>query len=179
MQTSYNFYFGASQTAVVKNTYKFNGQHNFQAQMKAAEELRQKEEEEEKRKIAERRREEKRLEREVRSGSYLMDVHTEAELQGSEDKKQFFHATPCRILKIMSLCVSAQRQEEKQRQLKRQKELMTLAHQHYRRTSLLWRGLTPWKRLVQLRRASVEVNHLSCPFQLVSLSGTQGASRRY
>lgn len=50
----------------LNKTSKFNGKHNFQAQMKAAEELRLREEEEEKRKAAERRREEKRLEREVR-----------------------------------------------------------------------------------------------------------------
>ncbi|XP_030613164.1 coiled-coil domain-containing protein 191 [Archocentrus centrarchus] len=50
-----------------------------------------------------------------------------------------------------------EREEEKQRQLKRQKELMTLAGQHYRRTSLLRRGLAPWKRLIQLRQDSVEL----------------------
>lgn len=79
---------------------------------------------------------------------------------------------PCRILKIISLCVSAQREEEKQRQLKRQRELMALARQHHRRTLLLRRGLAPWKRLIQLRQASVEVNHLSCPFQLSVYSDT-------
>uniref|UniRef100_A0A3B4F8D1 Coiled-coil domain containing 191 n=1 Tax=Pundamilia nyererei TaxID=303518 RepID=A0A3B4F8D1_9CICH len=131
MQTSYHFYFGTSKTAVVKkNTSKFNGKHNFQAQMKAAEELRLREEEEEKRKAAGRRREEKRLER----------------------QKRFSH--------------------EKQKQLKRQRELMALARQHHCRTLLLRRGLAPWKRLIQLRQASVEVNHLSCPFQLSVYSDT-------
>lgn len=173
MQTSYHFYFGTSKTAVVKkNTSKFNGKHNFQAQMKAAEELRLREEEEEKRKAAERRREEKRLEREVRCTSYFMDVRKKAELRGSEYKKRFSHVTPCRILKIISLCVSAQREEEKQRQLKRQRELMALARQHHCRTLLLRWGLAPWKRLIQLRQASVEVNHLSCPFQLSVYSDT-------
>uniref|UniRef100_I3K997 Coiled-coil domain containing 191 n=1 Tax=Oreochromis niloticus TaxID=8128 RepID=I3K997_ORENI len=60
----------------------------------------------------------------------------------------------------------------KPRQLKRQRELMALARQHHRRTLLLRRGLAPWKRLIQLRHASVEVNHLSCPFQLSVYSDT-------
>ncbi|XP_039900411.1 coiled-coil domain-containing protein 191 [Simochromis diagramma] len=50
-----------------------------------------------------------------------------------------------------------EREEEKQRQLKRQRELMALARQHHCRTLLLRRGLAPWKRLVQLRLASVEL----------------------
>lgn len=59
-------------------------------------------------------------------------------------------------IKIMSL----QREEEKQRQQKRHQELMRLARQHYHRTLLSHRGLAPWKRLIQLRQASMEVNHL-------------------
>lgn len=59
-------------------------------------------------------------------------------------------------IKIMSL----QREEEKQRQQKRHQELMGLARQHYHRTLLSHRGLAPWKRLIQLRQASMEVNHL-------------------
>ncbi|XP_005722862.1 coiled-coil domain-containing protein 191 [Pundamilia nyererei] len=50
-----------------------------------------------------------------------------------------------------------QREEEKQKQLKRQRELMALARQHHCRTLLLRRGLAPWKRLIQLRQASVEL----------------------
>uniref|UniRef100_A0A3P8RD17 Coiled-coil domain containing 191 n=1 Tax=Astatotilapia calliptera TaxID=8154 RepID=A0A3P8RD17_ASTCA len=92
-------------------------------------------------------------------------------------KKRFSHVTPCRILKIISLCVSAQREEEKQRQLKRQRELMALARQHHCRTLLLRRGLAPWKRLIQLRQASVEVNHLSCPFQLQCTLDWQQSAR--
>uniref|UniRef100_A0A3P9D5J0 Coiled-coil domain containing 191 n=1 Tax=Maylandia zebra TaxID=106582 RepID=A0A3P9D5J0_9CICH len=101
----------------------------------------------------------KRLEREVRCTSYFMDVRKKAELRGSEYKKRFSHVTPCRILKIISLCVSAQREEEKQRQLKRQRELMALARQHHCRTLLLRRGLAPWKRLIQLRQASLAERH--------------------
>uniref|UniRef100_A0A3B4F8I1 Coiled-coil domain containing 191 n=1 Tax=Pundamilia nyererei TaxID=303518 RepID=A0A3B4F8I1_9CICH len=118
---------------------------------------------------------EKRLERQVRCTSYFMDVCKKAELRGSEYKKRFSHVTPCRILKIISLCVSAQREEEKQKQLKRQRELMALARQHHCRTLLLRRGLAPWKRLIQLRQASVEVNHLSCPFQRCTLGWQQSA----
>ncbi|KAM3593051.1 uncharacterized protein V6R79_005140 [Siganus canaliculatus] len=50
-----------------------------------------------------------------------------------------------------------EREEEKQRQLKRQQELLTLARQHYHRTSLLRRGLAPWKRLIQLRQADMRL----------------------
>ncbi|KAG7225020.1 hypothetical protein INR49_014475, partial [Caranx melampygus] len=49
-----------------------------------------------------------------------------------------------------------ERQEEKQRQLKRQQELLKLARQHYHRT-LLQRGLAPWKRLIQLRQANMQL----------------------
>ncbi|KAF7213862.1 coiled-coil domain-containing protein 191 [Nothobranchius furzeri] len=54
-----------------------------------------------------------------------------------------------------------QREEEKQRQRERHQELMRLAHQHYSTTLLSRRGLVPWKRLIQLKQASVELaeNH--------------------
>ncbi|XP_069015500.1 coiled-coil domain-containing protein 191 [Embiotoca jacksoni] len=53
------------------------------------------------------------------------------------------------------------RLEEKQQQMRRQHEFLKLARQHYHRTLLLRRGLAPWKRFVQLRRAGVELaeNH--------------------
>uniref|UniRef100_A0A3Q3KXT0 Coiled-coil domain containing 191 n=1 Tax=Mastacembelus armatus TaxID=205130 RepID=A0A3Q3KXT0_9TELE len=50
-----------------------------------------------------------------------------------------------------------EREEEKQRQLKRHQELLKLARQHYHRTLLLHRGLAPWKRLIQLGRANVQL----------------------
>lgn len=50
-----------------------------------------------------------------------------------------------------------EREEEKLRQLKRQQELMKLARQHYHRTLLLRRGLAPWKRLIQLRQANLQL----------------------
>lgn len=56
--------------------------------------------------------------------------------------------------------LSVQREEEKRRQQKRQQELTGLARQHYLRTLLSHRGLAPWKRLIQLRRDNVQVNHL-------------------
>uniref|UniRef100_A0A3B4WIW0 Coiled-coil domain containing 191 n=1 Tax=Seriola lalandi dorsalis TaxID=1841481 RepID=A0A3B4WIW0_SERLL len=49
------------------------------------------------------------------------------------------------------------REEEKQRQLKRQQELLKLARQHYHRTLLLRRGLAPWKRLIQLGQANIQL----------------------
>ncbi|KAI3354817.1 hypothetical protein L3Q82_004623 [Scortum barcoo] len=50
-----------------------------------------------------------------------------------------------------------EREEEKQRQVKRQQELLKLARQHYHRNLLLWRGLTPWKCLIELRQANVQL----------------------
>uniref|UniRef100_A0A3B4URV1 Coiled-coil domain containing 191 n=1 Tax=Seriola dumerili TaxID=41447 RepID=A0A3B4URV1_SERDU len=50
-----------------------------------------------------------------------------------------------------------EREEEKQRQLKRQQELLKLARQHYHRTLLLRRGLAPWKRLIQLGQANIQL----------------------
>ncbi|XP_073344994.1 coiled-coil domain-containing protein 191 [Pagrus major] len=50
-----------------------------------------------------------------------------------------------------------EREEEKQRQLKRQQELLKLAHQHYHRNLLLRRGLAPWKRLIQLKQANMQL----------------------
>ncbi|XP_071341276.1 coiled-coil domain-containing protein 191 [Trachinotus anak] len=50
-----------------------------------------------------------------------------------------------------------EREEEQQRQLKRQQELLKLARQHYHRTLLLRRGLAPWKRLIQLRQANIQL----------------------
>uniref|UniRef100_A0A665V4S3 Coiled-coil domain containing 191 n=1 Tax=Echeneis naucrates TaxID=173247 RepID=A0A665V4S3_ECHNA len=50
-----------------------------------------------------------------------------------------------------------EREEEKQRQLKKQQELLKLAREHYHRTVLLRRGLAPWKRLIQLRQANIQL----------------------
>ncbi|XP_068438049.1 coiled-coil domain-containing protein 191 [Clinocottus analis] len=50
-----------------------------------------------------------------------------------------------------------EREEEKQRQVKRQQELLKLARQHYRRNLLLRRGLAPWKRLIQIRQANIQL----------------------
>ncbi|XP_074477330.1 coiled-coil domain-containing protein 191 [Sebastes fasciatus] len=50
-----------------------------------------------------------------------------------------------------------EREEEKQRQLKRQQELLKLADQHYHRNLLLRRGLAPWKCLIQLRQANIQL----------------------
>lgn len=63
---------------------------------------------------------------------------------------------------MMSCSVCEQREEEKQRELKRLQECLKLACNHYNRTLLLRRGLAPWKRLIQLREANTEVNHLPC-----------------
>ncbi|CAJ1082147.1 LOW QUALITY PROTEIN: coiled-coil domain-containing protein 191 [Xyrichtys novacula] len=49
------------------------------------------------------------------------------------------------------------REEEKQRQLKRQQELMKLARQHYHRNLLLRQGLAPWRRLIQLGQANIQL----------------------
>ncbi|XP_056290370.1 coiled-coil domain-containing protein 191 isoform X2 [Pseudoliparis swirei] len=46
-----------------------------------------------------------------------------------------------------------EREEEKQRQ----QELMKLARQHHRRNLLLRRGLAPWKRLIQIRQANIQL----------------------
>ncbi|KAM6908466.1 coiled-coil domain-containing protein 191 [Lycodopsis pacificus] len=48
-------------------------------------------------------------------------------------------------------------EEEKQRQLKRQQELLKLARQHHHRNLLLRRGLAPWKRLIQIRQANLQL----------------------
>ncbi|KAK7879012.1 hypothetical protein WMY93_030765 [Mugilogobius chulae] len=50
-----------------------------------------------------------------------------------------------------------EREEEKQRQLRRQRELTSLASQHYHRTLLRRQGLAPWKRLVQLTQANMQI----------------------
>ncbi|KAM6900238.1 coiled-coil domain-containing protein 191 [Xenentodon cancila] len=54
-----------------------------------------------------------------------------------------------------------EREEEKQRELKRQQELTGVARQHYHKTLLLRWGLAPWKCLIQIRQASLELaeNH--------------------
>lgn len=52
-----------------------------------------------------------------------------------------------------------QREEEKQRELKRQQDLLMVAQQHYNRV-LLRRGLALWKRLVQLQQDAAEVSYL-------------------
>lgn len=102
--------------------------------------------EEEKRKGAEKKKEEKRQEREVRRVSRLMDGDT---LQN---------------IKMMSpWCVCVQREEEKQRRLKRQQDLLKLASQHYNRKLLLQRGLLPWKRFIQLKIQNTQVNKLISP----------------
>ncbi|XP_044031665.1 coiled-coil domain-containing protein 191 isoform X2 [Siniperca chuatsi] len=50
-----------------------------------------------------------------------------------------------------------EREEEKQRQVKRQQELLKLARQYYHRNLLLRRGLAPWKCLIQLRQANMQL----------------------
>ncbi|XP_053268844.1 coiled-coil domain-containing protein 191 [Pleuronectes platessa] len=50
-----------------------------------------------------------------------------------------------------------EREEENKRQVKRQQELLQVAHHHYRETLLLRRGLAPWKRLIQLKRANTQL----------------------
>ncbi|XP_036934665.1 coiled-coil domain-containing protein 191 isoform X1 [Acanthopagrus latus] len=50
-----------------------------------------------------------------------------------------------------------EREEEKQRQLKRQQELLRLANQHYHRNLLLRRGLAPWRCLIQLKQANMQL----------------------
>ncbi|XP_060950253.1 coiled-coil domain-containing protein 191 [Limanda limanda] len=50
-----------------------------------------------------------------------------------------------------------EREEENKRQVKRQQDLLQVARQHYRKTLLLRRGLAPWKRLIQLKRANTQL----------------------
>ncbi|XP_062235625.1 coiled-coil domain-containing protein 191 [Platichthys flesus] len=50
-----------------------------------------------------------------------------------------------------------EREEENKRQVKRQQELLQVARLHYRETLLLRRGLAPWKRLIQLKRANTQL----------------------
>ncbi|XP_045923228.1 coiled-coil domain-containing protein 191 [Micropterus dolomieu] len=50
-----------------------------------------------------------------------------------------------------------EREEEKRRQQKRQQELLKLACQHYHTYLLLRRGLAPWKRLIQLGQANMQL----------------------
>ncbi|XP_034428344.1 coiled-coil domain-containing protein 191 [Hippoglossus hippoglossus] len=50
-----------------------------------------------------------------------------------------------------------EREEESKRQVKRQQELLKVARQHYLGTLLLRRGLAPWKRLIQLKRANTQL----------------------
>ncbi|MED6254877.1 hypothetical protein ATANTOWER_001474 [Ataeniobius toweri] len=50
-----------------------------------------------------------------------------------------------------------EREAERQRQLKRHQELIRLACQHRNTTLLSHRGLAPWKRLIQLRHANMEL----------------------
>ncbi|KAM9827813.1 coiled-coil domain-containing protein 191 [Neosynchiropus ocellatus] len=49
------------------------------------------------------------------------------------------------------------REEEKERQLLRQQELLKVASQHYLRTLLLRRGLSPWRLLIQQRKAKTQL----------------------
>uniref|UniRef100_A0A3Q3KD43 Coiled-coil domain containing 191 n=1 Tax=Monopterus albus TaxID=43700 RepID=A0A3Q3KD43_MONAL len=60
-------------------------------------------------------------------------------------------------IKIVSPPLFVQREEEKQRQLKRHQKLLKLANQHYHRTLLLHRGLAPWKCLLELRQANIKL----------------------
>ncbi|XP_058494800.1 coiled-coil domain-containing protein 191 [Solea solea] len=50
-----------------------------------------------------------------------------------------------------------EREEEKQRHLKKQQEQLKLASQHNNRALLLWRGLAPWKHLIQLQHANMQL----------------------
>uniref|UniRef100_A0AAV2L9U7 Uncharacterized protein n=1 Tax=Knipowitschia caucasica TaxID=637954 RepID=A0AAV2L9U7_KNICA len=50
-----------------------------------------------------------------------------------------------------------EREEEKQKQLRRRQELMSLARQHFHQTLLRRRGLAPWKRLVELAQANMQL----------------------
>lgn len=160
---------------VLKYKKRITLMNNFQAEMKAAEERRQREEEEEKRKAAEKRREEKRQEREV-CIPYFMDRETE------RHESEYYNEQPSPETRISLIKQRhfLQREEEKQMQLKRQQELLKLARQHYYRTLLLRRGLAPWKRFIQLRKASMEVNHLPRHFVLTATQKRVSlASRRW
>ena len=79
----------------------------------------------------------------------------------------------------MSLSVCMQREEEKQRQLKRQQELLKVARQHYHRNLLLRRGLAPWKHLIQLSKTNTQVRHLSRPFQLSAATAYRVFSAKF
>ncbi|XP_061569692.1 coiled-coil domain-containing protein 191 [Cololabis saira] len=50
-----------------------------------------------------------------------------------------------------------EREEEKQRELKRQQQLTIVARQHYHKTLLSRWGLAPWKCLIQIRQARLEL----------------------
>ncbi|KAM9332167.1 coiled-coil domain-containing protein 191 [Pholidichthys leucotaenia] len=72
-----------------------------------------------------------------------------------------------------------EREEENQRQLKRHQELLRLARQHYHRTLILRRGLVPWKRLIQLRQASIELaeSHRNLVILRLCILGWQQSAR--
>lgn len=56
-------------------------------------------------------------------------------------------------------------EEEKQGEIKRQQELQKLARQHYSKSLLSWKGLLPWKRLIDLSKTKMKANLLS-PFSI-------------
>ncbi|XP_054621937.1 coiled-coil domain-containing protein 191 isoform X2 [Dunckerocampus dactyliophorus] len=49
------------------------------------------------------------------------------------------------------------KEEEKRQRMKKQQQLVDEAHQHYNRSLLNWKGLAPWKRLMELRQANTEL----------------------
>uniref|UniRef100_A0A3Q2CGQ0 Coiled-coil domain containing 191 n=1 Tax=Cyprinodon variegatus TaxID=28743 RepID=A0A3Q2CGQ0_CYPVA len=70
-----------------------------------------------------------------------------------EEAKLVRRATPSK----QCPSVSVQREAERQRLLKRHQDLMRVACQHRNRTLLSHRGLAPWKRLIQLKHANMEM----------------------
>ncbi|KAL6097820.1 ccdc191 [Pungitius sinensis] len=98
---------------------------------KEIEELKRKKEEE---KLAEMKAAEERRQREEEEEKH------KAAVKKREEKRQ-----------------EREREEEKQRQLKMQQELLKLARHHYDRNLLLRRGLAPWKQLIRIRQANVQL----------------------
>uniref|UniRef100_A0A3B4BL51 Uncharacterized protein n=1 Tax=Periophthalmus magnuspinnatus TaxID=409849 RepID=A0A3B4BL51_9GOBI len=93
-------------------------------------------------------------------------ISLELEEQKTAQRLQLASCLPhSTIINLSDICILyhgiVQREEERQRQLRRQHELMSLARQHYHQTLLKQCGLAPWKRLVQLTQANMQLaqNH--------------------
>ncbi|KAF7669285.1 hypothetical protein LDENG_00203140 [Lucifuga dentata] len=100
-----------------------------------------------------RRREIEELKRKKEDEKLVRMKAAEEDRQREEEEEKRRAAEKRREEKRME----REREEEKQRRLKREQELITVARQHYHRTLLLRRGLSPWKRLLQLKQTNMQL----------------------